>query len=268
MSKRRTAGTQRAGRRVAAPSRTAAAESNWERTRARRQGLPSTTAPQSNRGRGRVVAAAFGVAAVFALAAILLGVVTRRRETAPPPVAGTAPVEGRVKGLATAPVTIVEYADLQCPNCALFARTTEREIERQYIETGKVRLEFRHFPFLGQESERAAEALECAGEQGKFWQYHDALFAAQAGENRGAFSDKNLRAIADRAGLDGAALAACLDSGRYRDRVQADKLAGEAAGVQGTPTFFINGRMVVGAQPFSVFQSVIEQALAEAGAGR
>lgn len=219
-------------------------------------------------GRWRRVAKAFGAAALMALAVIALGTLTRTRGQETPPPGGTAPLEGRVKGLATAPVTIIEYADLQCPNCALFARTTEREIERQYIETGKVRLEFRHFPFLGKESERAAEALECAGEQGKFWPYHDALFAAQAGENRGAFSDKNLRAIADRAGLDGAALAACLNSGRYHDRVQADKLAGEAAGVQGTPTFFINGRMVVGAQPFSVFQAVIEQALAEAGAGR
>jgi protein-disulfide isomerase len=211
---------------------------------------------------------AFGAAVLLALAAIVLGAVTRNRGETEVPPAATAPVEGRVKGLATAPVTIIEYADLQCPNCAMFARTTEREIERQYIATGKVRLEFRHFPFLGKESERAAEALECAGEQGKFWQYHDALFAAQAGENRGAFSDKNLRAIADRAGLDGAALAACLDSGRYRDRVRADKLAGEAVGVEGTPTFFINGRKVGGAQPFAVFQAVIEQALAEAGAGR
>jgi protein-disulfide isomerase len=245
------------------------AATNRERTRARRQGLtPAPAPPRGRKGGGRVVAIAFGAAALLALTAIALGALTRHRGEEAPLTAGTAPAEGRTKGLATAPVTIIEYADLQCPNCAMFARTTEREIERQYIETGKVRLEFRHFPFLGKESWRAAEALECAGEQGKFWQYRDALYAAQAGENRGAFSDKNLRAIADRAGLDGAALATCLDSGRYRDRVQADKLAGEAAGVEGTPTFFINGRKVVGAYPFSVFQAVIEQALAEGGAGR
>lgn len=249
--------------------------SNRERPRMHRQGHtlsgqshPSRPGPRGRAGGGRMVAMAFGAAALLALAVIALGALTRSRGEEAAPAAGTAPMEGRVKGLATAPVTIIEYADLQCPNCALFARTTEREIERRYIETGKVRLEFRHFPFLGKESERAAEALECAGEQGKFWQYHDALFAAQAGENRGAFSDKNLRAIADRSGLDGAALAACLDSGRYRGRVQADKLAGEAVGVQGTPTFFVNGRMIVGAQPFAVFQAAIEQALAEAGAGR
>jgi protein-disulfide isomerase len=259
--------TRRRQRRSAASPVDAA--TNRERTRARRQGLtPAPAPPRGRTGGGRVVAIAFGAAALLALTAIALGALTRHRGEEAPLTAGTAPAEGRTKGLATAPVTIIEYADLQCPNCAMFARTTEREIERQYIETGKVRLEFRHFPFLGKESWRAAEALECAGEQGKLWQYRDALYASQAGENRGAFSDKNLRAIADRAGLDGAALATCLDSGRYRDRVQADKLAGEAAGVEGTPTFFINGRKVVGAYPFSVFQAVIEQALAEGGAGR
>ncbi len=248
--------------------RTAPAVNPASRRRSSTSGFRPARGRAATAGRGRMVVVAFGMAVLLALAAITLGALTRNRGVEAPPAAGTAPVAGRVKGSATAPVTIIEYADLQCPNCALFARTTEREIERQYIETGKVRLEFRHFPFLGKESWRAAEALECAGEQGKFWQYRDALYAAQAGENRGAFSDKNLRAIADRAGLDGAALAACLDSGRYRDRVQADKLAGEAAGVEGTPTFFINGRKVVGAQPFPVFQAVIEQALAEAGAGR
>lgn len=213
--------------------------------------------------RTRLVLATFAAAAVLVVAVIAFGAFLRGRESNPAaPLTTTAPIEGRVLGAASAPVTIIEFADYQCPNCARFTQTTEREIEARYITTGKVKLEVRHFPFLGQESFRAAEASECAGEQGQFFKYRAALYAAQAGENRGAFSDRNLRAIADRAGLDGDALAACLASGRYRDRVQEDLRQARALNVEATPTFFINGVMIVGAQPLPVFVAAIEQALA------
>lgn len=229
---------------------------------------PSSSVAPPRRS-GRTLALLFGAAALAVAALIALGAATRGgNDEAVPITAGTAPVEGRVRGSAVAPVVMIEYADLQCPNCALFARTTERELEQRYVATGKLRLEVRQFAFLGRESVRAAEALECAGEQGKFWQYRDALYAAQSGENRGAFSDRNLRAIADRAGLDGGAVAACLDAGRYRDRVQADLAAGRAAGVNATPTFFINGQTIVGAQPAAAFVAAIEQALSAAEPGR
>jgi protein-disulfide isomerase len=210
-----------------------------------------------------------GGAVLAVVAAIVLGNLTRDDGTPnSPATARVAPAEGRMKGSATAPVTMVEYADLQCPNCARFALTTEPELEQKYVATGMLKIEARQFAFLGRESVRAAEANECAGEQGKFWEYRDALYAAQRGENRGAFSDRNLRAIADRTGLDGGALAACLDSGRYSERVRSEREIARASGVSATPTFFINGQTIVGAQPLAVFEAAIEQALAQAGAGR
>ncbi|MFN8557510.1 MAG: thioredoxin domain-containing protein [Dehalococcoidia bacterium] len=161
---------------------------------------------------------------------------------------------------------MVEFADMQCPNCAFFAQGTERRLTEKYIATGKVRLESKHFAFLGQESVRAAQAVECANEQGKFWEYRDAVYAAQKGENRGTFSDTKLKQIAAEVGANSEALGACLSSGRTADQVNRDLQEGKKMGVTGTPTFFINGRMIVGAQPDAAFESAIEQALAAGGA--
>jgi predicted DsbA family dithiol-disulfide isomerase len=95
------------------------------------------------------------------------------------------------------------------------------------------------------------------------------LYHSQNGENRGAFSDKNLKSIANTVtGLDSAALGACLDSGKYKDRVQQELMVGKAAGVTGTPSFLINGQLIVGAQPFAVFDQAIQQALTAAGVAR
>lgn len=237
--------------------------SNRERTRYARTGGPHTAVPVQRRASKQTILIAAGVAAVVVVAAVIIGVVARGGDE-PKAVSttGIAPVEGRVKGRADAPVTIIEYSDLQCPNCANFALGTEKEIEKRYIETGKVKLESRNFAFLGKESERAALANECAGEQGKYWQYRDVLYANQKGENRGAFSDANLKRLASTAGMDPEKLGACMDSGRYDERIKADRLAGQAVGVQGTPSFLINGQLIVGAQPPAVFYAAIEQALA------
>jgi len=124
-----------------------------------------------------------------------------------------------------------------------------------------VRFEYKHFAVIGMESIRAAEASECANEQGMFWQYHDTLFANQRGENQGAFRDAALKAFAAELGLDQAAFNECLDSGRYRDLVQAELNEGRSRGVQATPTIFINGRKIEGALPFAEFQAVIEAEL-------
>lgn len=166
--------------------------------------------------------------------------------------------QGNVKGATNASVSMVEFSDFQCPFCGRFAKETLGQIEQEYIKTGKVKLVFRHFPFLGQESVWAAEASECANEQGRFWDYHDELFSRQAGENRGAFSKAKLKRFAGEMGLDASAFAACLDSGRYTQKVRDDLAEGRRMGAKATPTFFINGNKVEGAQPFSVFQSLIE----------
>ena len=127
---------------------------------------------------------------------------------------------------------------------------------------GKVRFEYHHLAFLGPESLVAAEASEFAAEQGAFWPYHDILFANQAGENQGVFNPDRLKAFAAELGLDTSAFNACLDSGRYRQKIQSDNQAARDRGVTTTPTIFINGQKIEGALPFAQFQAIIEAELA------
>lgn len=130
---------------------------------------------------------------------------------------------------------------------------------QEYIVPGKVRLQFRHFP-LQAESSLVALASECANEQGAFWPYHDYIFAKQ-GTGRDAFTKANLKSYASALGLDGAAFGACLDSGRYKDRVAQDRAEGEARGVKVTPTLFIGEQRVEGVVPMPQLRAAIESAL-------
>jgi protein-disulfide isomerase len=170
--------------------------------------------------------------------------------------------EGRVLGDLNAPVTVVEYADFQCPVCKRAASTIVSQIEEDYVLDGRVNIEFRMFPFLGQESWAAAQAAEAAREQGKFWEYHDALFNAQGRENGGAFKYGNLVEIAREVGLDIPQFEATL--GQHLDALQAEADAARAEGVASTPTFYVGDRKIVGAQPYQVFVEAIEAELQEA----
>ena len=128
-----------------------------------------------------------------------------------------------------------------------------------YVQTGVVRFGYLHFAFLGPESQWAAEASECAAEQDAFWEYHDRLFDGQSGENQGAFSKDNLKQFAADLGLDTQDFDACLDSGKYASTVEDETQTTQSLGVRSTPTFLVNGRPIVGAQPFEVFQQYIEE---------
>ena len=161
-----------------------------------------------------------------------------------------------------APVKIVEFSDYQCPYCENFYRQTEQRIVDTYVATNKVYFVYRSYgAWIGQESQRAAEAAYCAGDQNRYWDYHDMLFNNQTGENVGDFTDKRLVAFAQTLGLDMSAFNSCFDSGKYTSRVAQDATDATAAGIQGTPGFLVNGKLVQGAQPFSVFQTDIEAAL-------
>ena len=127
-----------------------------------------------------------------------------------------------------------------------------------YVKTGIVRFGYQHMAFLGPESKSAAEASECADEQGKFWEYHDVLFASQSGENQGAFSKDNLKKFATDLKLDTAKFNACVDSGKYSATVENDTAYAQSLGVTSTPAFLINGQSLVGAQPFEAFQKIVE----------
>ena len=126
-----------------------------------------------------------------------------------------------------------------------------------------VRIGYWYFAFLGQESQWAAEASECAAEQDAFWEYHDYLFDNHGGENREAFSKENLKRFAEELGLDTAASNECLDSGRYTEIMQQETTAGQQIGIRSTPSFLVSGQPVIGAQPFEVFEQVIEQELSQ-----
>ncbi|PIN75325.1 disulfide bond formation protein DsbA [Candidatus Woesearchaeota archaeon CG10_big_fil_rev_8_21_14_0_10_37_12] len=164
-----------------------------------------------------------------------------------------------VKGNEDAPVTMVEFSDFECPFCTRFFEQTLPQIESEYIETGKLKLVYRDYPLpFHPQAQKAAEAAECAGEQGKYWEMHDKLF--ETGVAGGVDSFKK---FAKDLGLKTADFNSCLDSDQFADEVQKDMADGSAAGVQGTPGFIINGRLVSGAQPFAAFKQVIDAALAE-----
>ena len=162
-----------------------------------------------------------------------------------------------VRGDEDAPVTIIEWSDFECPFCARFYSETLSSIEKEYIETGKVKLIYRDFPLsFHAQAQKAAEAAECAGEQGKYWEMHDLLF--EQGVQGGVAGFKQ---YAKSLGLNTAEFDTCLDSGAMAAEVQKDMADGTAAGIQGTPGFLVNGKLVSGAQPFSVFKQVIEAEL-------
>ncbi|MDO8743179.1 MAG: DsbA family protein [Candidatus Azambacteria bacterium] len=166
-----------------------------------------------------------------------------------------------VLGDQNAPVTIIEYGDFQCPYCGKFFKDIESVLREKYIKTGKVKFIYRDFVFLGQESTWAANAARCAGEQNKFWQYHDYLYGNQKGENQGAFSKDNLKSFASALGLDKEKFNSCLDSEKYTNLIQEETKAGGEAGVSGTPASFINGALYAGVLPTASFTKIIDDEL-------
>ena len=162
----------------------------------------------------------------------------------------------RVLGDPRAPVTIVAFSDFQCPYCSKAAETM-RLLVAKY--NGKVKVAFRDFPMrtIHPRAQAAAEAARCAGDQGKFWEFHDALFAEQS-----KLDEKSLIATAQKLGLEGKLFQSCLSSGKSKVQVEEDVLDGTRAGVAGTPGFFINGAFVNGSQPQAEFEKLIDAELA------
>ena len=172
-----------------------------------------------------------------------------------------------ILGDAKAKVLMIEFGDYQCPSCRMFWREVEPRLKKEYIDTGKVKLVFRDFPIvqIHPESILAAMAADCANDQGKYWQYHDKVFREQDKGEDGLvrFKAADLKKWAKDIGLDATAFNGCVDSQKYRDEVARDKADGDAVGIQGTPTFFINGHVIGGAQPYPVFKKLIDDLLKE-----
>jgi protein-disulfide isomerase len=164
--------------------------------------------------------------------------------------AGNSPV----RGPASAPVELIEFADFECPYCQSASPTVTRVLETY---GDRIRFVYRNYPLASHPNAvPAAEAAQCANEQGKFWAYHDRLFS-----NPGHLSVAELKQTAADLGLDPSRFNACVDSHKYQAVIEADTQAGNQAGVSGTPAFFINGRLLSGAQPFDAFKRLIDEEL-------
>ena len=178
---------------------------------------------------------------------------------------------GATKGNKDAKVTLVEFTDYQCPFCSRHLRDTLPQIDNDYVKTGKIRYVLREFPLeaIHPLAFKAAEAANCSGEQGKYWEMHDRLFA-----NQNALAAQELPGHAEAVGLDAAKFKACLESGKYVAKVRKDLAEAQKAGVNGTPTFFVGltdpksseikaVRKIVGAQNYAAFKAAIDSLLAE-----
>jgi protein-disulfide isomerase len=223
------------------------------------------------------VTAVAGIAAVVLIAlAFLLQAPSVRPVDASGIVAPVTPTpialaDGRALGRADAPVTLEVWSDFQCPVCRQYAETVEPALVRDYVATGVLRIVHRDAAFQGQkaqleydESVESGAAARCAAKQDRYWPFHDWLFANQAGENRGAFADARLRAIAGAAGLDVATWDACRASGEQQAAVRGETKQGIARGIDATPTLFIDGQQIVGLRTPAQLGQLIQAAPAKA----
>jgi protein-disulfide isomerase len=172
---------------------------------------------------------------------------------------GGSPVLGDI----SAPVTIVEFGDYQCPFCKRWNESTKPAIEKGMIETGKASLIYIDFPIISEDSLTVHAGSYCAEEQGLYWKYHDFMYANQGHENDGWASPENIKTLASKIdGLDADLFGKCLDSGKYEKRVDDNKKIATDAGARSTPTFIIigpdGGQMIAGAQPYSTFKEIID----------
>lgn len=185
------------------------------------------------------------------------------------PLDASLPRQGRVLGDPNAPVTIVEWADFQCPYCGSFNKQVIPLLIEDFIKTGQVKMEFRDLPFIDNavaygESDMAAEAAACAADQGKYMEYHETIFANQFGENQGAYSKDRLLRMAELVGLDMDQFGSCFEDRTHKDEIRAMEEEAVAAGINSTPTLVINGRIVRYTGKYEELRAEIEKAIAEA----
>jgi protein-disulfide isomerase len=193
----------------------------------------------------------------------------KAQATANAPVSDIPIGDAPLKGDPNAPVTIIEYSDYQCPFCLRYFQTTMPFIQ-EYIDAGQVNYYFKEFPLtsIHPQAPKAHETARCAqelgGDDASYWEMHDQLFIEQARWGQAAMGQhiEVLKAMAGEMGYEAEAFADCLDSGRYAGIVASDMAEGRSLGIGGTPTFFVNGQRLVGAQPLNVFQQTIESLLA------
>ncbi|WP_246119623.1 DsbA family protein [Aeromicrobium flavum] len=163
-----------------------------------------------------------------------------------------------------APVVMIEYSEFQCPFCGKYSRETAPKLVEKYVDQGLLRIEFRDFPYLGDESDLAARAARAAAEQDSFWPFHERLFAEQPPPNSGRLDRERLSGIAKDLGLDTDRFLKDMDSDEVAAAIKRDRDEGMAIGVTGTPAFLINDRVLMGALPTEDFVETIDAAIKDA----
>jgi protein-disulfide isomerase len=214
------------------------------------------------------------ISAGVAGAVIVIILIAAAGPSAPPSAfQGGVAFPAREMGTASAKVVVEEFADFQCPICAVFNSSAEARLREEYIKTGKIRFIFHNFPVVdshvanGNESHLAALAALCAADQNSFWEYHDLLFQNQSGENQGTFSTPRLDTFAVQLHLDSVTFDQCLINETHLDILDGDIQLGQHYGVNGTPSFIVNGVRVDGpySADFPWLFVAIDKALAKAG---
>ena len=173
-------------------------------------------------------------------------------------------VRGRAIGPETAPVRLTVWSDFQCPACRAFAQTVEPRLIADYVQTGRLRIEYRDLLIIGPESRVASIASRCADRQGQFWPYHDVLFANQAAENSGALTPLRLAAMARAADLEVTQFAACQSDPQLATDVDAESLRGRTVATS-TPTLDFGSVVIAGVPPYAQLAARVDALLAEAG---
>lgn len=173
-----------------------------------------------------------------------------------------------VLGNRDAKVTVVEFGDFQCPFCGEFHSDVFKELSKTYFSGDQVKFAFFDLPFLGEESVKASEASRCAGDQGKYWEYHNYLYEHQSGENEGAFADLNLKSFAQKLGLDTQAFNSCFDDRKYKSTVANSLVTADGYGIDSTPTIFINGKEMTAGLPLQMYKLYIDSAISQSYANK
>lgn len=246
-----------------------AADSKKQREQIRDTGRARRKRAQEQVARRRQFVFLGGVLAVIVVGALIATLILRTRDSgniaaAAHPIDASIPQNGAVLGDPAAKVTLTEWGDFQCPFCKQFAESNQQQLIADYVKTGKIKYEFKNFPFIGPNSTTAAEAAACAADQNKFWAMHDTIYANQGAENSGALSASQLEKIASVAGLDMTQYKSCMANNTHEADVAKVKAEAQAIPIQSTPSFVLNGQVIQWSN-YSNLKAALDKALAAAG---
>lgn len=225
---------------------------------------PAAAAGSGRGGLSRNTLLLIGTGVVLVVALVIILQQTAVRGNTASITGAQSATEKSERGPADAKVTVAVYSDFQCPHCKTYVQSVEKQLLAEYVDTGKVHYDYRHYIVISRESADAANAAECAAEQGFFWPYHDLLFDQQGVQGRDTVGKPNLKAFGKRIeGLNLSQFDACVDSGKYVEQIYREMQQGTDKGVTGTPAVFVNDKKLDNGQDYQLVKAAVEAALAQ-----